>query len=94
LKAKVVEIRDIDETSFTVPYLASLYGGAVPVREDAARKLRPEISVYRVTLHLVETPPQWNQAVRGTVLVEGPRVSLAQRVWEQGARVFIRESGA
>jgi putative peptide zinc metalloprotease protein len=94
LKAKVVEIRDIDETSFTVPYLASLYGGAVPVREDAARKLRPETSVYRVTLHLVETPPQWNQAVRGTVLVEGPRVSLAQRVWEQGARVFIRESGA
>ncbi len=94
LKAQVVEIRDIDETSFTVPYLASLYGGDVPVREDAARKLKPEISVYRVTLHLVETPPQWNQAVRGTVLVEGPRISLAQRVWEQGARVFIRESGA
>lgn len=94
LKAKVVEIRDIDETSFTVPYLASLYGGDVPVREDAARKLRPEASVYRVTLHLIETRPQWNQAVRGTVLVEGPRISFAQRVWEQGARIFIRESGA
>lgn len=94
IKARVVEIRDIDESSFTVPYLASLYGGDVAVREDAARKLRPDASVYRVTLHLVDTPPQWNQAVRGTVLVEGPRISFAQRLWEQSARIFIRESGA
>ena len=57
LTAKVVEIRDIDESSFTVPYLASLYGGEVSVREDANRKLRPETSVYRVTLRLVEYLP-------------------------------------
>ena len=56
--------------------------------------LEPEISVYRVTLHLVESPPRWNQAVRGTVLVKGPRISFAQRAWEQTARIFIRESGA
>lgn len=93
LKAEIVEIRDIDESSFTVPYLASLYGGEVPVREDANRKLRPETSVYRVTLRLVDPPPQWNQAVRGTVLVEGPRISLAQRAWEKSVRVLIRESG-
>jgi putative peptide zinc metalloprotease protein len=92
--AKIIEIRDIDESSFTVPYLASLYGGEIPVREDAAHKLKPEASVYRVTLHLTEAPPQWNQAVRGTVLVKGPRISIARRVWEQGARIFIRESGA
>ncbi|MFO0699329.1 MAG: HlyD family efflux transporter periplasmic adaptor subunit [Nitrospira sp.] len=91
--AEVVEIRDADESSFTVPYLASLYGGDVPVREDASHKLRPDTSVYRVTLRLVEPPPQWNQAVRGTVLVEGPRVSVAQRVWEKSVRVVIRESG-
>ena len=94
LAARVEEIRDIDESSFTVPYLASLYGGDVPVREDANRKLKPETSVYRVTLQLVEAPPQWTQAVRGTVLVQGPRISFAQRVWEQSARIFIRESGA
>ncbi len=94
LAARVEEIRDSDESSFTVPYLASLYGGDVPVREDANRKLKPETSVYRVTLHLVELPPRWNQAVRGTVLVEGPRISFAQRAWEQTARIFIRESGA
>lgn len=92
--AKIVEIRDIDESSFTVPYLASLYGGEIPVREDAAHKMKPEASVYRVTLQLAEAPPRWNQAVRGTVLVEGPRISIAQRVWEQGARILIRESGA
>ncbi|HYM89315.1 MAG TPA: HlyD family efflux transporter periplasmic adaptor subunit [Nitrospiraceae bacterium] len=94
LEAQVVEIRDIDESSFTVPYLFSVYGGDVPVREDANRRLKPETSVYRVTLHLVESPPRWNQAVRGTVLVKGPRISFAQRAWEQTARIFIRESGA
>jgi putative peptide zinc metalloprotease protein len=94
LEAQVAEIRDIDESSFTVPYLLSVYGGDVPVREDAHRRLKPETSVYRVTLHLVESPPRWNQAVRGTVLVKGPRISFAQRVWEQTARIFIRESGA
>ena len=94
LEAQVAEIRDIDESSFAVPYLLSVYGGEVPVREDAHRRLKPETSVYRVTLHLVGSPPRWNQAVRGTVLVKGPRISFAQRVWEQSARIFIRESGA
>jgi hypothetical protein len=42
VRAQVVEIRDIDESSFTVPYLASLYGGEVPVREDGNHRLRPE----------------------------------------------------
>ncbi len=93
MKAQIVEIRDIDESSFTVPYLASLYGGEVPVREDANHRLRPETSVYRITLRLAEPAPRWNQAVRGTVLVEGPRISLAQRAWEKGARILIRESG-
>lgn len=93
LEAQVVEIRDIDESSFRVPYLLSPYGGDVPVREDANRRLKPETSVYRVTLRLVESPPRWNQAVRGTVVVKGPRISFAQRLWEQSARILIRESG-
>jgi putative peptide zinc metalloprotease protein len=94
LEAQVAEIRDVDESSFMVPYLLSPYGGEVAVREDANHRLKPESSVYRVTLHLVGPRPRWNQAVRGTVLVKGPRISFAQRAWEQAARVFIRESGA
>ena len=93
LRAQVVQIRDIDESAFMVPYLASLYGGDIPVREDVDHKMKPETSVYRVTLQLVDPPPRWNQAVRGTVLVEGPRISLARRLWEQSARVVVRESG-
>ncbi len=94
LPVRVAEIRDTDESSFTVPYLASLYGGEVPVREDAEHKLQPESSVYRVTLRFIEPPPGWNRAVRGTVLVQSRRVSVAQRAWEQGVRIFLRESGA
>jgi len=93
LKAQVIEIRDIDESSYSVPYLASLYGGEVPVREDANHKLRPETSIYRITLRLTEPPPRWNQAVRGTVLVDGPRISLVHHAWEKGVRILIRESG-
>ena len=91
--AQVIEIRDADESSFTVPYLASLYGGDIAVREDARHKLTPDTSVYRITLRLLGSPPRWNQAVRGTVLVQGPRISVAQRVWERGVRILIRESG-
>jgi len=94
LEAQIAEIRDIDESSFTIPYLLSVYGGEVPVHEDASHRMKPDISVYRVMLRLVEPPPRWNQAVRGTVLVKGPRISFAQRAWEQTARIFIRESGA
>jgi putative peptide zinc metalloprotease protein len=93
LRAVVQEVRALDETTFTVPYLASVYGGAVPVREDTAHTLKPESSIYRVTLRLEQPAPQWGQAVRGTVVVQGAQRSVAQQMWEQIVRVVIRESG-
>ena len=66
VEAQVAEIRDVDERSFTVPYLFSVYGGEVPVREDANHRWKPDTSVYRVTLHLVESPPRWNQIGRAS----------------------------
>jgi hypothetical protein len=39
------------------------------MRGDATGQLKPETSVYRVTLQLVEAPLRWNQAAHGTVLV-------------------------
>ncbi len=92
LTARVEESRDVDDSRFTDPSRASLSGGEGPVREDANRKLTSEPSVYRVTRHLIESAPRWNQAVRGTVLVQGPRISVAQRAWEQSARIVMRES--
>jgi hypothetical protein len=79
-----------------------LHGALPPLRlwwrRIGSRGCRSSIetgtSVYRVTLDLVESPPQSKQAVRGTVLVEGPGISFAQRVWEQSPSIFIRESGA
>src|SRR3970282_1455584 len=60
LEAQVGEIRDNDESSFTVPYLLSVSGGDVPVREDATHRLKPETSFFRVTLHLSGFPPRWH----------------------------------
>lgn len=63
----------------TVPYPAVLYGGDMTMCEDVGHKLTPDRSVYRITLRLMGPDPKWDQAVCGTVLVEGPRISFAQR---------------
>jgi putative peptide zinc metalloprotease protein len=44
----------VDERDFTVPYLASIYGGAVPVRKDSQGRLWAEQSVYRVELEVLD----------------------------------------
>ncbi len=93
VQARVQEIREIDEGAFDVPYLASIFGGEIPVRTDASGKLRPQASVYRVQLVIVGPAPSWNQAVKGELHVDGRRWSLAGRLWDRVAMVLIRESG-
>ena len=93
IEARIRDIRHVDERSFNLPYLASVFGGDVPVRRDAEGTLRPETSVYRVRLEILGAPPSWNQAVRGRLHVDGRPWSVAERVWDRVASVLIRESG-
>jgi len=75
------------------PYLASVYGGPVPVREDASNKLVPEQALYRVT-STAEVSSQTPERVEPGVLrlAAAPRSPL-RRLWETAAGVLIRESG-
>ena len=91
--ARVGEVRQVDEKAFEVPYLASIFGGGVPVRQDEQGELQPETSVYRVKLNVVGEPPLWNRAIRGIVHVDGPPRSLFERAWDGVIAVLIRESG-
>jgi putative peptide zinc metalloprotease protein len=91
--AKITEIAEMDEREFTVPYLASIYGGDVPVRKDDKGRLKSELSVYRVRLSVTETTQGIDQAVSGHVQISGQSSSLARRTWDQVAAVLIRESG-
>lgn len=91
--ARVVEIRDVDERDFSVPYLASIYGGAVPARKDAQGLVQAEQSVYRVELEVLDAPGPIDQTVTGQIHVAGKSQSLIARAWDRVAAVMIRESG-
>jgi len=92
VKAHVTEIAEVDEREFMVPYLASVYGGDVPVRKDDKGRLKPEVSVYRVRLSLDE-PLQPDQVLVGHVQIEGQPSSMAKRAWDQVVATLVRESG-
>ena len=93
LEARVTEIAEVDEREFTVPYLASIYGGDVPVRKDDKGRLRPEVSVYRVRLQVEQRDSPVKQAIVGNVQIQGQSSSLARRAWDRTVAVLIRESG-
>jgi putative peptide zinc metalloprotease protein len=81
-------VRVLDTTD-----LASIYGGGIAVRKDAANKLQPESAVYRAVL----TPKQPGLALpkrlRGTVNIEADRTSLIARIYRRAVSVVIREGG-
>ncbi len=91
--ARVTEIRDVDEQDFSVPYLASIYGGDVPARKDAHGHVQAEQSVYRVELDVLDQADPIDQAVTGQIHVAGKSLSLVARAWDRVVAVMIRESG-
>jgi putative peptide zinc metalloprotease protein len=93
MQASVKEIAEVDEREFLVPYLASVYGGDVPVRKDHKGRLKSEVSVYRVRLSLDEASAHPDQIVAGHVQIEGESSSMAKRAWHQLAATLVRESG-
>ena len=91
--AHVTQIAEVDERELTVPYLASVYGGDIPVRKDDKGRLKPELSVYRVRLSLDEAATGPSQVLPGHVQIEGQPSSVAKRAWGQVAATLVRESG-
>ncbi|MBK9308530.1 MAG: HlyD family efflux transporter periplasmic adaptor subunit [Nitrospira sp.] len=92
VRAHVTHIAEVDEREFMVPYLASVYGGDVPVRKDDKGRLKPEVSVYRVRLSL-DDPLQPDQVLAGHVHIEAQPSSMAKRAWDQVVATLVRESG-
>lgn len=92
-RARVTEIRDVEEQDFSLPYLASIYGGEVPARKDALGRVQAEQSVYRVELEVLDQTEPVDQTVTGQLHVTGKTESLAERAWDRVVAVMIRESG-
>ncbi len=92
-RGRVQDLRQVDESQFALAYLASLYSGPIPVRQDEQGNLKPEASIYRVTLDVDDEGEEWNQAIRGMAHVQGESRSVVRQLWEHVGAVFIRESG-
>lgn len=76
------------------PELASIYGGGVAVRKEQDGRLVPEMAVYRVVLDLTDAAkPATGELRRGTVHIEGDRVSPIERIWRRVVAVVMREAG-
>ncbi len=75
------------------PELASPHGGRIPALPDRDGNLVPETAVYRVLLSPADTIAAPPMALRGTVLVQGERRSLAGRLLTTVTAVLVRESG-
>jgi putative peptide zinc metalloprotease protein len=93
VEAHVTQVAEVDEREFMVPYLASVYGGDVPVRKDDKGRLKPEVSVYRVRLRLDDAGTSPDHILAGHVQIEGQSSSIAKRAWDQVAATLVRESG-
>jgi putative peptide zinc metalloprotease protein len=90
--AQVVRIERANARILTEPYLASRFGGGVPVREIRSGEWVPESTVYRVMLK-PDLPAAPDRVLRGHVVLSGVPESLAARAWRRIVAVAIRESG-
>jgi putative peptide zinc metalloprotease protein len=95
LEARVTAIDRANTRLLPDAYLASRFGGAIPVRETPQGELVPERAVYRVVLApergADEAPPR---VLRGRLVIKGSAESVAARVWRSVLAVLVRESGA
>lgn len=93
LDVRVVDIERGALRAVDLPYLASVFGGAVPVRE-VGQELVPERAVYRLRLALTGdvTPPAME--LRGTAHLDATAESPLSKLWKSVAVVLLRESGS
>jgi len=92
-QANITDIRHVDEATLAIPYLASVFGGNIPVREDADGNLLPETAMYRVTLTPQGNQFFDNQVIKGIVHIQGNPRSLLERIRNFVMSVLIREMG-
>lgn len=92
MECQVTGVDSVNLQELEEPYLASLYGGEIPVRQDAHGRLIPEYTLYRVRQGNCATDVPPSQIVRGRAVFEGKPNSLFMGVLRRAAAVFIRES--
>lgn len=92
-----VELQPSERAAIQVldsPWQASVHGGGLPVRPDAAGRLVPEVALYQVELRAPSSRGDVPaQMVRGEVVIEGRRRTLLGQGLRTVIGVLLRESG-
>lgn len=89
-KGYVMEIEQTRTRNIDLPYLASVYGGAIPSDREPDGELRPQSGRNLVRIKLDGVPV--DQVARGTILISGKSESFASSVWRRILQVLVRES--
>jgi putative peptide zinc metalloprotease protein len=94
LDARITSIDRANTRALPEAYLASRFGGPIPVRETSERELVPERAVYRIVLVPEPARAAPPRVLRGRLVIKGSAESLAARAWRSVLAVLVRESGA
>ncbi len=91
IPARVAAIAYAAAARVDIPVLSSLAGGPIAAREGADHAAIPDTAVYPATFDIDHGAAR--STVRGTVVVDGARQSVAAAVVQSVGRVLVRESG-
>ena len=96
IKVKIIAIEpaNITQLQSSDHYVASIYGGGVPVKLTPDKHLIPQEAVYRVYLSIMGKTNIPNRVHQGHVVLKAKdKKPLIQRAWILINTVLIRESG-
>ncbi len=93
VKIMAIDPANITQLQSSDNYVASTYGGQVPVKLTHDKRLIPQEAVYRVILSMDQTH-LLNNVQKGAVVLEAKdKKPFIQRAWILITKVLIRESG-
>lgn len=92
IKCVVTDVELIHSAQIQQPYLASTYGGEIPVRPGDNGELNSEYALFKVRLSLMNNEPILRQVVRGSVVIETEPHSIIDSLMKSILQVIIRET--
>ncbi len=91
VKVTLVDVEGFALEAMEQLYVASLYGGALDVRDGKDQALIPQRATYRI--HLDADEPTRDRILRGQLVIEAEARSLIAMFWRQVLGIFRREAG-
>jgi putative peptide zinc metalloprotease protein len=94
IRCRIAAIEHVNIASLDAFYLASVFGGAIPVEKDKQGMLAPTEAWYRLHLNACDyTLPQPAHEIRGVMHLQSEWHSIAGSYWKRAIAVIQREMG-